>query len=101
MAQEWAKKFYQSKSWKSCRRGYIASVNGLCERCISKGRYVGGYIVHHKEHLTPGNINSPSVSLNWDNLEYVCQDCHNKMHMGKEILRDGLMFDDDGQLIEW
>lgn len=78
--KEWAKPFYQSTAWKQCRAKYIKSVGGLCERCSKKGLIVAGYIVHHKCYLTPENINDPSVTLNWDNLEYLCQDCHNKEH---------------------
>ena len=37
-------------------------------------------VVHHRTYLTPKNINDPSITLNWDNLEALCQDCHNKEH---------------------
>lgn len=102
MAKEWAKKFYNSKSWQQCREGYIQSVQGLCERCLEKNKLTPGYIVHHKEPLTPMNINDPAVSLNWELLEYVCQDCHNKEHHGNdyEVIREGLMFNEYGDLIE-
>ena len=46
------------------------------------GLYVPGEIVHHKIALTPDNINDPSVSLSWDNLELLCRDCHGKEHSG-------------------
>lgn len=52
----------------------------MCERCKARGIYKPGYIVHHKEYITPGNINNPNITLNLDNLEYVCEDCHNKEH---------------------
>ena len=48
----------------------------MCQRC---GKELG-VIVHHKEHLTPSNINDPSVSLSFDNLELVCRDCHADVH---------------------
>lgn len=78
MAKEFSKGFYNSKAWKECRAAYIKSVFGLCERC---GKL--GYIVHHKEKLTPQNINDPGVTLNWGKLEYVCLDCHNKDEAGE------------------
>lgn len=31
-----------------------------------------GAIVHHKEHLTPQNINDPDITLSEDNLELLC-----------------------------
>jgi 5-methylcytosine-specific restriction endonuclease McrA len=94
MAKKWAKAFYKSAAWQDCRSAYIQSVFGLCEKC---GR--PGWIVHHKIKLTPGNINDPNVTLNWDNLEYLCQDCHNREHGGGSTA-DGLMFDERGNLVQ-
>ncbi len=78
--KEWARAFYKSQAWKRCRASYAASVGGLCERCLARGMYTPGVIVHHKVHLTPDNIGDPSVTLNWDNLELVCRDCHAELH---------------------
>ena len=85
--KEWAKAFYQSTAWKQCRAKYIKSVGGLCERCSKKGLIVAGYIVHHKCYLTPENINDPTVTLNWDNLEYLCLSCHNAEHFADKPQR--------------
>lgn len=101
MARPFAIKFYNSKAWKKCREGYIQSVNGLCERCLANGKYTPGYELHHKVWLTPENINDPYITLNWKKLEFLCSPCHSKEHMTKyKPLRDGLMFDDEGNLIE-
>lgn len=100
MAQEFAVRFYKSKQWKQCRNAYIMKVHGLCERCYGKGKYVPGYIVHHKILLTPNNIHDPMVSLNHEHLEYLCVDCHNEEHMGRGTLREDVMFDEDGNLIQ-
>jgi len=78
----YATKFYKSQAWKRCRERYAASVGGLCERCRKRGQIVPGAIVHHKIYLTPENINDESVTLNWDNLELVCRDCHAQEHDG-------------------
>lgn len=100
MAKEYAKKFYKSKAWQDCRAGYISSVQGLCERCLSKGKLRPGKIVHHIEYITPGNIDDPFITLNWDNLEYVCQDCHNdEHHRTHSTVREDVTFDDNGNLI--
>ncbi|OPX88616.1 MAG: HNH endonuclease [Pelotomaculum sp. PtaB.Bin104] len=88
-----AKKFYKSKAWQDCRDAFFKSRFGLCERCGA-----GGVIVHHKTKLTPGNINDPSVSLSWDNLEVLCQACHNKEH-GLSSTSADTMFDAFGNLI--
>ena len=100
VAREFAKKFYNSKAWQDCREGYIQSVHGLCERCLEKDKHVPGKIVHHKKILTPENINNPDITLNWDYLELVCQDCHNKEHHSTDVTAEGLMFDENGDLIE-
>ena len=80
--REYAKGFYSSNAWKECRKAYRKSVGGLCERCYAKGIVKAGEIVHHKIYLTPDNLNDPSISLNWDNLELVCRDCHAQEHDG-------------------
>ncbi|MFT9269709.1 MAG: HNH endonuclease [Liquorilactobacillus nagelii] len=95
-----SKPFYRSKAWQRCRAGYIKSVGGLCERCLAKGIIKHGYIVHHKRYITEDNIGDPLVTLNWDNLEYLCHDCHNAEHFSKdEVTRDDVMFDESGQLV--
>ncbi len=101
MAKEWAKKFYNSKAWIKCRDSYISSVYGLCERCLDNNKIVPGSIVHHKEYITPSNINNPNITLSFENLELLCQDCHNKEHFKiHEATREGLMFNSSGELVE-
>lgn len=80
--KEYAKTFYKSKRWQSTRLAYLKSVGGLCERCLKKGLYHPAVIVHHKVYLTAENINTPGISLNWDNLEAVCRKCHEDEHKG-------------------
>lgn len=100
IAKPYAESFYKSKAWQDCRRGYIDTVNGLCERCLERDRYVPGKVVHHKEYITPQNINNPYVTLSWDNLEYLCQDCHNREHhAGEYVVREDVEFDEEGNLI--
>ena len=80
MAKEFAKKFYSSKAWQSCRNEYARDRHYLCENCLRKGIYRAGEIVHHKIELDPININNPEVALNFNNLELLCRDCHAAMH---------------------
>ena len=100
MAKAWAKGFYNSKEWQACRESYIKSVNGLCEKCLENNRINTGYIVHHIEELTTDNINNPEITLGWDNLMYLCQECHNRIHgEDHEVTREGLSFNEFGELI--
>lgn len=93
--QEWSKKFYSSKTWQKTRKAYKQSVGGLCERCLAKGLIKPGVIVHHKKWLSPERIKDPEYSLNWNNLELVCRECHEAIH--KNMLR--YEFDEDGKVI--
>ena len=67
--------FYKSPAWLSARELKIMSANGRCERCGQVG-----IEVHHKERLTIENVNDASISLNQDNLELLCRECHNQEH---------------------
>lgn len=82
--KDFARTFYSSVAWKNTRQAFAKSKGGLCEICLSKGVYKPGEIVHHKVHLSPDNINDPSVTLNWDNLQLVCRDCHAVIHENRE-----------------
>lgn len=95
--KEYAKGFYQSAAWKRTRQTVVKRANGLCERCKAAGLYVPGVIVHHKEYITPTNVQDASITLNLDNLEYLCEDCHNKEHKAKPNNR--YRFDSDGKLL--
>jgi len=94
VAREFAEAFYRSKAWKQCRRAFFIARHGICERCGGPGK-----IVHHKVYLTPQNINDPNVTLNFDNLELLCQECHNREHHETEPVSDGLRFDENGDLV--
>ena len=95
--KEYAKDFYKSDAWKKARVAVIKRANGLCERCRAAGQYKPGVIVHHKKYITPGNIHDARVTLDLNNLEYVCEDCHNKEHKAKPNSR--YTFDAKGNLL--
>lgn len=75
-----AHSFYVSPAWIKCRRAYAESVGGMCERCYAGGKIVPGTQVHHRIRLTPKNISNPEITLNWENLELLCEDCHREEH---------------------
>jgi len=96
MAKEYAVTFYKSKAWLECRESYLRTQDYICERCG-----VPAKVVHHKEYISPKSINDPSITLSHDNLEALCQDCHNREHHGGdyETTRQDVMFDESGNLI--
>lgn len=91
------KSFYHSAAWRKCRSEYIKRVGGICERCLEKGIVRPGRIVHHKEYISLLNIQDPEVLLNHDNLEYLCQDCHNREHLKNDNNR--YFINEDGRVI--
>lgn len=102
MAKGYAKPFYSSQAWKSCRQSYISNRikidGGLCEECQQRI----GFIVHHKINIDESNVNDTNITLNHSNLEYVCKACHDRMenHFVKQS-RGSIRcaFDEFGQCI--
>ena len=80
MARAFAKQFYSSKAWQSCRNEYIKQQHYLCENCMRQGIYRPGEIVHHKIEIDPITIEQPEIALNFDNLELLCRQCHDRVH---------------------
>ena len=99
MAAKWTHGFYQSARWIRNSKAYLASVDGLCERCRARGILTPAVIVHHRIHLTPERMNDPQLTMGWDNLEALCQDCHNKEHF-REQTAQRYAWSADGSLLE-
>ncbi len=76
----YAKDFYFSPAWRSCRESYLKKVGGLCELCERQGRITPAEIVHHKIPITPENISDPSITLSFNNLQALCRDHHAEVH---------------------
>ena len=75
--------FYVSWKWRKCRKAFAESKGNLCERCMSRGLIQAGskdrpLEVHHKIPITADNVNDPMVTLNWENLELLCKECHDQ-----------------------
>ena len=67
--------FYASGEWKRMRQ-YKLSINPLCEVCMSNNKTTIATIVHHKHELRTAL--GWKERLNINNLESICQSCHNK-----------------------
>ena len=83
--------FYKSKAWRRVSTAYMTSKNYICERC---GR--PAVICHHKQHLNGQNVTDPAIALSFDNLEALCQDCHNEEHFSTARTQ----FDSSGNVIK-
>lgn len=95
MAFEQQKKFYNSAAWKKTKTAFMYSKNWICERCGAPAK-----IVHHKTYITPSNINNLHITLSWDNLEALCQECHNKEHSLTPATAEGVTFDENGDVVK-
>ena len=83
--------FYKSAAWQVARQIKYQEQDGRCERCKHVGEEV-----HHKIRLNTSNVIDPLVSVNQENLELLCKDCHNKEH--NRFIKEK-EFDYDGNLI--
>lgn len=108
MAKEFAKAFYKSKAWQRCRNAYVAErVNidgGLCEACHERP----GEELHHIKEIDIFNVRNSEITLNHNNLMWLCKECHFAEHKQrivesiekrrkKRILGPGgIWFDDSG-----
>lgn len=63
--------FYTSTRWIRVRLDKL-SINPLCEECERHGIVTAADTVHHKQE----RIDRPDLSLDLDNLESVCRQCH-------------------------
>lgn len=90
MAQDFSKAFYKSKEWRNFRQVILTERGPRCEKCgkiianaydKDTNQYKTKLIqLHHIEELTPLNINDASITLNPDNVQVLCQECHNVLH---------------------
>lgn len=114
MAQPFNRRVYQSRNWKHViadRKNPAGYMNvpillddgrtvppGMCERCFENGYLVPAEIIHHREHLTPENVDDPEATYGFDNLQRVCRKCHGKLHgKGGGSLR--MTFDEYGRIV--
>ena len=57
-----------------------------------------GEIVHHKIELTPDNIDDPEITMNYNNLELLCRQCHAEVHDKRKKCRR-FTIGPDGEII--
>lgn len=76
--------FYNTKEWGSLRMRKLRAEHYECERCRAKGRYRRGKIVHHKKYLR----DYPELALDYNNLECLCDECHNEEHHTRKMINE-------------
>jgi len=93
--KDWNKDFYQSTLWQECRENYLISRHFICERCGDIAK-----IAHHKTYLTPANITDLTIAVGHDNLEALCQTCHNTEHHKAAPRLARYTFDPAGNVVQ-
>lgn len=77
--------FYKSKKWRDLltmikmERTNSLGLNS-CEKCGKPMVGRKSAIGHHVIELTEENVDDVTISLNQDNVELVCHQCHNDIH---------------------
>ena len=93
MQRKQADPFYLSKAWRTVRAEALRRDHGMCVRCME--RFMNGgekprlaVMVHHKK----SRKEYPELELDLDNLESLCDICHNREHpeKGKKKSETGL-----------
>lgn len=73
------KKFYHSTPWRDL--SYTLRITaGRCQCCgkvVSDPKHLHA---HHKIELTDKNVDNPKIALNPENIEILCDVCHNEKH---------------------
>lgn len=96
MARQSLKWFYDSAAWKSVRRTALLRDRYRCQICGGRATEV-----HHLTELSEKNVNDKHISLNLNNLQSLCHECHTRITQ-EEHGRCGdisvhYMFDADGR----
>lgn len=72
--------FRCSKPWRKLSYKLKVERGGKCNRCKEILLDFSKLIGHHIIELNEDNVDNLNISLNPDNIEIVCHDCHNKEH---------------------
>ena len=70
---------YKSKRWKSKRLAILRRDKYICQECKKYGKRKEAVTVHHIKHADT----HPELAYDDNNLESLCQGCHNKKHPEK------------------
>ena len=72
----------------------LLEVEGLLVRTL----FNAGRSSNREDRTSQNILDDPYIALSWDNLEALCQDCHNKEHHRKDK-KKRYAFDEAGNLI--
>lgn len=74
--------FYTSAAWRAVREQALLRDHYICQKCLKKAE-MGKLFTPHPatmvHHIVPRSVR-PEWELNLDNLESLCDACHNEEH---------------------
>jgi adenylate kinase family enzyme len=73
-------KFYTSRTWRAFRELVIIENGGVCNRCHKVFTDTSQLEVHHIKHLKGNDYDDYNKTLNKENVEVICHQCHNEEH---------------------
>ena len=95
--RRWQLRFYNSKRWRKIRNRVREREQMRCQMCH---RFIKGKsIVDHIIEITPFNKDDTDITLNEDNLQLLCVECHNTKTFGGytgrrgQVKDSGIVFD--------
>jgi 5-methylcytosine-specific restriction endonuclease McrA len=94
MARDFSRQFYRSKAWRQTREQALRRDLFTCRDCGGRATEV-----HHKNAITAENINDSNITLNLDNLESLCWQCHDKRTKGGGDIGDEYKFNENGHVV--
>lgn len=71
--------FYCRKDYLTLAQACKVRSGGICAKC-GKVFDIDELRPHHKIEITLENLDDPNITLNPDNIEVLCADCHNTEH---------------------
>lgn len=72
----WQSRFYKSKPWILLRGKAIIKSGKQCKRCGKIIYESGDCEVDHIKEITPDNYKNLEITLNLNNLQVLCHNCH-------------------------
>lgn len=68
------KSFYRRSAWQAARLAALKRDRFSCQICGQRAQEV-----HHLIELNENNVNDPDITLNLNNLQSLCHDCHTRI----------------------
>lgn len=88
-------RLYKTARWRKIRQLVMIRQGGICNRCDKPIEEI-----HHIIPLTDANYRDPIIAYSLENLEGLCQDCHNEETNPSVSIRDDVRFDKNGNMIK-